>query len=70
MTLLYHTVQCVDVIAGKTGDFIHTGDWRAISPVFTSLQYLYAWMRENGYVTRYDLDLFGVEQLEGVQGGR
>lgn len=66
MKLLYHTVQCKDVVSGKTGDFIHTGDRRAISPVFESLQDMYAWMRERGLVTRYDLDLFGVEQLERI----
>jgi hypothetical protein len=40
--------QCVDKASGKLGDFIHLGDFHAVSPVFTGLTALFDWMHENG----------------------
>lgn len=45
----YYCVQCTDVDSQEVGDFIHKGDFRAISPVFPGLAELYLWIRDNGY---------------------
>lgn len=45
----FHSIQCRDRTTGKTGDFIHNGDFISISPVFDSLIQLYSWMRHHGW---------------------
>ena len=45
----FHCIQCRDRTTGKTGDFVHNGDFIAISPVCDSLIQLYSWMRHHGW---------------------
>lgn len=45
----FHCMQCTDRATGKVGDFIHAGDFIAISPVFDGVVELVAWMRANGW---------------------
>ena len=40
-------MQCTDKTSGKVGDFIHEGDFIAISPVFDNYAQLINWMKEN-----------------------
>ena len=42
-------IQCRDHVSGKIGDFIHQGDFNAISPVFTNILDMLRWMKTNGY---------------------
>jgi hypothetical protein len=42
-------MQCKDEVSGKTGDFIHAGDRKAISPVFDHWDELCRWMNANGW---------------------
>ena len=53
--LMNYTIQCKDVVSGQTGDFLfdvehwqRTGEFKAISPVFSSLIYFYEWDNQNG----------------------
>ena len=45
----FHSIQCRDRTTGKTGDFVHNGNFIAISPIFDSLIQLYSWMRHHGW---------------------
>lgn len=45
----FHCIQCTDRATQKIGDFIHAGDFVAISPVFDGLPDLFLWMRKNGW---------------------
>lgn len=47
--LYRHAISAVDQCSGQVGAFLHAGDQRALSPVFTSVLELYAWMRENNW---------------------
>lgn len=40
-------IQCTDRDSGQIGDFLHEGDFRATTPVFSGLVDLFAHMREN-----------------------
>jgi hypothetical protein len=54
--LMNYTIQCRDVSSGTIGCFlfdqthwIATGEFRAVSPVFTDPEGFWAWNRANGY---------------------
>ncbi len=42
-------VQCTDRTTRRVGTFIHAGDMRAVSPVFSSYCELLVWLRDHGY---------------------
>jgi hypothetical protein len=42
-------VQCTDAISGETGTFLADAHHHALSPIFSSLAYLFPWMRDNGW---------------------
>lgn len=46
-----YCIQCVDKKSGEIGDFVHEGDFVAISPVFHTLVELFTWISMNGYRT-------------------
>lgn len=53
--LMNYTIQCRDVVSGETGSFIfdvphwqQTGEFRAVSPVFSSVADFYVWDNANG----------------------
>jgi hypothetical protein len=53
--LTNYTIQCKDVVSGKTGCFLfdtdhwrRTGEFKAISPVFANLVQFYEWDKANG----------------------
>ena len=48
-TILQYCIQCRDNISGQVGDFVHNGNFAAISPVFGSLPQFYGWMDTNGF---------------------
>lgn len=45
---MQHCMQCTDRDSGKVGDFLHNGDYRAVSPVFPDLLELFRYMRQEG----------------------
>lgn len=49
-----YCIQCLDNVSGKVGTFgydvARTDGFYAITPVFSSLQYLCDWYREQGFV--------------------
>jgi hypothetical protein len=47
--MLSMCIQCRDRISNRIGDFIHKGDFIAISPVFQNLVSLFTWMKVHGY---------------------
>jgi len=48
-----YCIQCTDLTTQKVGDFIHYGDFRAVSPVFNDCSSLFSWMRNNGWVPNH-----------------
>lgn len=53
--LTNYTIQCKDVTSGETGCFLfdtdhwqRTGEFKAISPVFSDLVRFYEWDKVNG----------------------
>jgi hypothetical protein len=47
-------MQCTERATSRIGDFLHHGDFIAISPIFPSYSELHAWMRENGHAGSQD----------------
>lgn len=47
-------MQCTERATRRIGDFLHRGDFTAISPVFPSYLELHAWMRQNGHAGSQD----------------
>lgn len=52
MIKTHYCIQCIDRRTGKTGDFVvepdsPSGAYRAMSPVFQSLNLLFDWMAAN-----------------------
>lgn len=50
MRELEYCIQCKDKKTGRIGDFMHNGDFTAISPVFDNLIDFFNWCDENNYV--------------------
>ena len=48
LATLSYCIQCTDKVSGNVGDFIHAGDFKAISPVFTNLAAFFTWMKTEG----------------------
>ncbi len=53
--LMNYAVQCRDAVSGEVGCFVFdedhwkdTGEFRAVSPVFSGLVDFYRWNNENG----------------------
>lgn len=49
MKRAYYCIQCTDRISGEVGSFAYFENFRALSPVFTSLVILFAWADAEGY---------------------
>ena len=43
-----YTIQCVDLTSNKKGDFLHLGDFRAVSPVFTDIVEFFDYLKTVG----------------------
>lgn len=52
-----YCIQCTDKKSGAVGDFVHYGDFRAVSPVFNSLVPFYEWLKNEGVTPRHDCRL-------------
>ena len=64
MGKLKYCIQCADVRTGIIGDFLHTGNFIAISPVFDNLPDLWKWMKKHGYVRKAEKYLGSLEVEE------
>lgn len=49
----YDAVQCKDKITGKIGDFLHNGDFCAVSPIFDNLIDFFKWTKINCVIVGY-----------------
>jgi hypothetical protein len=56
-----YCIQCIDTQTGKRGDFLHVGNFRAISPVFDNLPDLFFWMEKHGYKRKSEKYLASLE---------
>ena len=42
---MQYCIQCTDIKSGLVGDFLHNGDFRAISPIYTNLADFFRYLK-------------------------
>ena len=67
-TQLAFCIQCADLTSGKVGSFVYhkQAPFRAVSPVFETVDKLFTWLKAGGYCTGVlcDFDVYEVEPEE------
>lgn len=48
LTELSYCIQCTDKASGQVGNFVHSGGFMAVSPVFRGLPAFFTWMKNEG----------------------